>query len=430
MKRPIYLFVLWFLIALPVFSQNTDSAENRGRGDYLTIKIAVMGPGDELYFWWGHIALVIEDAATGTSLFYDYGLFSFESDHFFRNFILGRLLFSVGASPAEASYRVYRRTNRDVTLYTLDLPASTREEIRRFAEINALPENRDYWYHHFKNNCVSPIRDIIDTATGGQFKAEFGEAPGRYTLRQHVRRHTWFNPFFDWFLNFMMGQDIDTPITVWDEMFLPQELGDRISGFTYTDKYGRERPLVSSVEVLNRAVDRPLVLDVPRKQWPRSLALGVATAILLCGVYALRRRKPVPGRVILGSFQALLGLFFGAVGLGLFFMTFFTNHDYTYHNINVLFINPLLFLAAPWGIMMARGRTTKRRSPEWYLQVLWTGVFFGCFLSMVIKVLPAFYQQNQVTQAMILPVTLVLSRIPHWFYPLLKRRGPIQGERT
>ncbi|GHT72966.1 membrane protein [Spirochaetia bacterium] len=430
------MFVLLFLLAaLPGFSQTAGAADGasagRSRGDYLTVKLAVMGPGDELYFWWGHLALIIDDAVTGTSRFYDYGLFSFKSTRFFTNFLMGRLLYSVGVSPAEANFRVYRNNNRDITLYTLDLPASTKEEIRRFVENNVLPENRDYLYHHFKNNCVTPVLNIIDTATGGQFRAEYGEAPGRYTIRQHVRRHTWFNPFFDWFLNFMMGQDIDKPTTVWEEMFLPQELGNRINEFTYTDVNGRERRLVSSVEVLNRAVGRPAILDVPRKQWPRSLALGMVTAILLCGVYALRRRKPVAGRIILGSVQALLGLFFGVVGLALFFMTFFTNHDYTYHNINLLYINPLLLAAVPWGIMMAAGKgrgalnTEGRpavRSPEWYLQILWTYVFFGGIATMVIKLLPAFYQQNQVTLAMVLPAALLLSRIPRW---VSTRRKPI-----
>jgi hypothetical protein len=411
--------LLFFFAADGLWAQ----AGGPGRGDYLTLKVAVMGPGDELYFWWGHIALVIDDASTGESRFFDYGIFSFESDHFFSNFVLGRLRYSCGVSPAERSYRAYRNTNRDITVYTLNLPPRTRDEIRRFAENNVLPENKYYWYHHFRDNCSTRIRDIIDLAAGGQFKAAFENAAGRYTLRQHVRRHTWFSPFFDWLLNFLMGQDIDRPITVWDEMFLPREVGNNILNFTYTDTDGAERKLVTKVEELNRAVKRPAVLDVPRRQWPRELALGTALSALIVFLALLKREKPAVSRVSLGLLQSFLGLLFGAAGTALFFMTFFTNHDYTYHNINVIYINPLLLAALPLGILYARGSSAAgsalgRFSPQRLLRVLWTCVFLGGVLSLLLRLLPGIFQQNQVTLALVLPFAFTLSVFP----PLIKSR--------
>jgi hypothetical protein len=159
-------------------------------------------------------------------------------------------------------------------------------------------------------------------------------------------------------------------------------------------------------------------LAVPRKQWPRELVLGIAAAVLLCALSLFRRKKPAAGRVILGILQSLLGLFFGGVGTALFFMTFFTNHDYTYHNSNVIYINPLLLAAVPLGIMMARHAPAsaaggpRRFSPEGLLRILWTYVFLGGILTMVLKLLPGFYQQNQVTQALVLPFALVLSLAP------------------
>jgi hypothetical protein len=395
-------------------------AQEAGRGDYLTLKVAVMGPGDELYFWWGHIALVVDDAFTGESWFYDYGVFSFENENFFSNFALGRLRYFCGVSLAERNYRAYRRANRDITLYTLDLPPQVRDEVRRFAENNVLPENKYYWYHHFKDNCSTRIRDIINLATGGQFKAAFVNAPGNFTLRQEVRRHTWFNPFFDWLLNFLMGQDIDVPLTVWQEMFLPQEVGNRILDFVYTDTAGNERKLVTKVEVLNRAVGRPAVLDVPRRQWPGELALGLAVSVLITALFLLHRRNPVASRISLGIVQSLLGLFFGIAGSVLFFMTFFTNHDYTYHNINIVFVNPLLLAAVPLGILCARGKGGAGRfSPSWFLCALWTYVFLGGAFTLLIRLLPNFYQQNQVTLALLLPIAFTLSFFAQW---LLKKK--------
>jgi hypothetical protein len=411
-----FLFGLLFFFLISCFLSAPAQAQKAGegrRGDYLTLKVAVMGPGNELYFWWGHIALIIEDSYTGQNRFYDYGLFSFDNENFFLNFALGRLLYSCGASPAESNLNVYRRTNRDITIYTLDLPPAKREEVWRFAETNILPKNRDYYYHHFKDNCSTRIRDIVDLATGGQFKEKFGEAPGRFTLRQHVRRHTWFAPFSDWLLCFLMGQDIDTQITVWEEMFLPSEVGSRISNFRYTDDAGVERQLVSSVEILNKAINRPAVLDAPRRQWVRELILGLFIAAFFIAHKTLKANRPRPGEALFGIAQAIAGLFFGIAGIVLFFMTFFTNHDYTFHNSNVLFINPLVFAALPLGLLYAFTRDpAKRLRRGRLLSWLWTYVFIAGILTMAIKLLPFFYQQNQVTQALVLPFALVLSVIP------------------
>jgi hypothetical protein len=396
-----------------------------GRGNYLTVKVAVLGPGDELYLWWGHLGLVIEDALSGQNRFYDWGVFSFDRENFFYNFAFGRLIYSCVAGPAEGTISRIIRENRAITLYTLDLPPEVKTEVLLFAERNVLPENRDYSYHHFKDNCATRIRDIIDTATGGAFRARYGEAPGRFTLREQVRRHTWFSPLWDWALNFWMGQDIDKPITVWEEMFLPSEIAASIKDFTYTDSRGAERKLVSRVEVLNSAVNRPGVLSAPRMRWTRELAAGlvIAAFVLLCRVMKNRKQKAAgmagkrnvrsPWRVLLGTGQTALGLFFGAAGLVLFFMSFFTNHDYTYHNSNLLFVNPLLFAAVPWGLSYAfTGNEEKRRRSAKLLKLLWSYVSCAGILTMGMRLLPLFCQQNQPTQALVLPFALALSYAP------------------
>jgi len=403
-KKSAALLLLGFLFLLPGFSLFGQSR----RGDEVNLKIAVIGPGDELYLWWGHIGLVVEDKITGQAKFYDWGVFSFENENFFANFALGRLIYSCAVSPADLNYSVFIRTNRDITLYTLNLPPESKEAILRFAENNMLPENRDYAYHHFRDNCATRIRDIIDLGLEGKFRAEYGNMPGRYTYRQHVRRHTWFNPLFDWALNFWMGQDIDRPITVWDEMFLPSEVGSRIKEFHYTGPDGKDTPLVSSVQVLNRSHGRPAVLDVPRIQWPRELIASLLFSAVLVFLYLIREKLKIY-RVIMGLVQSLLGLFFGIAGSLLFFMTFFTNHDYTYHNSNVLFVNPLFLAAIPLGLIFAFTRNEKRRFvTTLLLRIFWTYVLLGGILTMLIKLSPAFYQQNQVDQALVLPLALTM----------------------
>ena len=405
MNKKTLLIILIFFTAFSLFGQSS-SADDR-----YEIKLAVIGPGDELYFWWGHIGLLIKDSRTGSERFYDWGIFSFDNENFFVNFAFGRLIYTCGSSPSEWNFLHYLNTNRDITLYTLDLPPEKKEEILRYAEWNIQPENKDYFYHHFDDNCATRIRDILDMALNGQFSERYGEMPGRYTFRQHVRRHTWFNPFCDWMLCFLMGKGIDRPVTVWEEMFLPAEIGNRADEFYYTAPDGSQKKLVSKIEVLNRAVKRPIVLDVPRRQWPRELAAGCLIALIFALLLFYKEKKK-PAAVCWALGQGILGFFFGFMGLILFFMTFFTNHDYTYNNINVLFVNPLLLAALPFGIGFVRQKTPEaRRKREILIKALWTYVFAFGLISILINALPSMRQQNWVDLALIMPPAAVLSLI-------------------
>jgi hypothetical protein len=398
-----FILIIFFVFSSVLFAQ----------GENLTLKIAVMGPGDELYFWWGHIALIIDDSGTERSRFYDYGLFSFGSENFFYNFAIGRLIYSCGVSSSEANLAGYISTNRDITIYTLDIPPEKRIEVRDFAQRNILPENRDYSYHHFKDNCSTRIRDIIDLAVDGQFYEQYGQAQGRYTLRQHVRRHTWFSPTVDWILNFWMGQVIDTPTTVWEEMFLPSEVARCMENFVFTDSNGEIRKLVSSVETVYKSHDRPVVLDVPRWQWPRELLFSVVLSAIFCFFFFLQMKNHSIGRILAGSSMSLAGFVFGFAGLLLYFLNIFTNHDYTYQNYNMIFATPLLLAAIPFGICYAAAKNEDKLTfYNLALRIIWLLVVLGILISMLIKLFPPFYQKNLTDQMLFLPIALVFTFHP------------------
>jgi hypothetical protein len=397
-KTAFLILLLIFIVSSVLFAE----------GENLTLKVAVMGPGDELYFWWGHIALIIEDSDKGTSRFFDYGLFSFDNENFFYNFAFGRLLYSCGVSSTSRNVAAYVSTNRDVVFYTLNVSPENKKKVRDFAEFNVLPENRDYFYHHFKDNCSTRIRDIIDLAVDGQFKERYGNAPGRYTFRQHVRRHTWFMSSVDWILNFWMGQVIDTPITIWDEMFLPAEVGNRIEDFWYTDVNGIEQKLVTARETVFEAEGRPIVLDIPRKQWSKELFFSLGLSVIFAFFFFFQKKNYRSGKILAGISMSLSGLVFGIAGLLLYFMNLFTDHDYTFQNYNMLFGTPLLLAAFPLGLCYA---FTKKAGKQIFcdaiLRFIWLLTALGIFVSMAIKLLPAFYQQNLTDQMLMLPFALL-----------------------
>ncbi len=383
------------------------------KGENLSLKIAVMGPGNELYFWFGHIALIIEDSNTGESRFYDYGLFSFDNDNFFSNFAFGRMLYSSGVSPTDRNLAVYKHLGRSITIYALDIPPEDRQRVFEFVEFNTLPENRDYYYHIFKDNCCTRIRDIIDIATNGQFGGQFKDAPGRFTFREHVRCYMWFSPFADWILNFWMGQVVDVPITIWQEMFLPAEVGKLIDEFYYTDGSGVRRKLVSSVDTVFEVKDRPAVLDTPPLRWSKLLVFSLLLSAVFGFFFFLQAKNYRAGRILAGIGISLTGFVFGFSSLLLYFLNLFTNHDYTYQNFNMLFGTPLLLAAVPFGLMFAlTKKAEKLLFYSFMLRLLWLIAAAGVLVSVLLNLLPGIYQQNLGDQLLFLPLALTFALQP------------------
>ena len=212
--------VCFFLIFAIVFSSayGQDNAE-RTPFDDLVFKIAVIGPSDEIFIWWGHAALIVENTRWNFSRVFDWGIFTYPSDSFLKDFIRQQVHYKCASGGLYLDE--YIDEDRDITVYTLNLDSSAKKIILDYAENNILPENCYYDYHEFRDNCATRIRDIIDMGTGGQLKAAFGSVPGRFSVRQHIRRYTWFRPVSDWFLGFMMGQDLDEKITPGMKCFCP-----------------------------------------------------------------------------------------------------------------------------------------------------------------------------------------------------------------
>jgi hypothetical protein len=380
-------------------------------------KIAVFGPSDEIFIWWGHAALIVENTKWNISQVFDWGIFSYPSDSFLKDFIHEQVRYkcTVGYLYMDD----YIEEDRDVTIYTLNLDRKAKEIILSYAEENIIPENCYYDYHEFRDNCATRIRDIVDMGTGGRLKTFFSGVPSRYTTRQHIRRYIWFRPFSDWFLNFLMGQNLDEKITSWDEMFLPVEIARNIVDFTYTDDSGVERKLVESVQVFYTSKERPPILNKPLVIWPFALTFGLIAAALLFSIKVLCKRYSVCGRILLGVIQSFLGLFFGGSGCVLVF-GFLMKNDYFQQNMNILFVNPLLLFNVPLGILYAANKHFLI-NPEKLLRIIWSCVFITGSITVILQILPFFYQQNQSVLGVFLPVSFALSHIPRIMATKIKK---------
>ena len=164
------------------------------------------------------------------------------------------------------------------------------------------------------------------------------------------------------------------------------------------------------------SVNRPAVLDIPRLQWPRELILGCVLALFFVLLRLFRTRSISTAAYFWALGQGALGFFFGVAGTMLFFMMIFTDHDYTYWNINILFINPLLLVALPLGIRFCRAHSSQEQDKqEVLIKTLWSGCLGLALIGILINAFPFFRQQNQVDLALILPPLIALSWLPDLF---------------
>ena len=386
--------------------------------DDMVFKIAVFGPSDDIFIWWGHAALIVKDTRWGFSRVFDWGIFSFPSDNFLRDFVKNRVQYRVAGG--RLNFQEYIDEDRDITVFTLDLDSESKRIMLTYVENRLRPENRYYDYHQFLDNCATGIRDIIDLGIGGQFRAQFVNTPGRFSYRQHVRRFTMSRPFEDWFFDLLMGRNLDRPISVWEEMFLPVEVGRNIKNFRFIDSSGVERYLVKSVEIIHASKTRQPVLARPLTVWPFHLTLGLFIAFLLFKLKKLQKKYPRAGRITFGACQCFLGLFFGIAGSVLFFGLFILPKDYIQQNINIIFINPLLLTAVPLGIIAATGKLRRLESKK-YLRLLWAYVFFAGIIAILAGLIPELRQQNQSALALILPVAWVLGDVNQLLIYMINR---------
>ncbi len=399
------LLGLLLLAATPARAQDLPPwGTGESKGEDLSIYLVTFGPGDDVASWWGHGSLVVEDRRLQRSRLYNYGMFSFD-ERMLARYAMGRLEFWVDDASPSATFRFYRSLDRDVRLQELNLSSAQKVEMGRLLAENVLPENRNYLYQHYDDNCVTRLRDGIDKVLGGQLHQAMS-GPGRMTLREHTRRYTSVGPGMSLLLDFLMNDEIDRPVSRWQEAFLPDELERQVAEMQMVGEDGQKHPLVAKTTVLYAAQGRPATPAEPPKYGPVLLFFGLALGGAAVGLSLWGRRSGARApRILLGLQNVLMGLVFGIPGLALFIMWLGTEHTVTWRNENLFLANPFTVLAVPLGLQMMFGSTKARDR----LRRLWWRLALLGELGLVLKVLPMFDQDNWRLIAFILPISVGMA---------------------
>lgn len=325
------------------------AAQAPHRGDAIEISVITFGQGDLVFERFGHNALRVRDAATGTDLAYNWGMYSFDQPNFIGRFLSGDTKYWVEAFPTDYLVGLYRRQDRTIHEQALALTPAQRLEVAEFVAENVKEENRYYRYDYFLDNCSTRLRDVLDRVLGGSLARRFKPINTEWSFRGESTRLTAPDGFAQAGMDIALGPRADAPITAWEAMFIPMRLRDYLREVTVVSENGTV-PLVAAERVLHTPVAR-----APEPAERRGLAIGgwgliLGAWMLLLAPFSAksRRRTRVPAAMMAGAWYGVTGI----LGLALLGMWLGSAHQFWYENLNLLLLSPLGVVAA---VPVARG---------------------------------------------------------------------------
>ncbi|WP_373519829.1 DUF4105 domain-containing protein [Pricia sp.] len=331
-------FLLVFGFSLGLYSQETKLSP------LSKISVLTAGSGSELYSSFGHTAIRVQDPTLGIDAVYNYGTFDFTTPNFYTKFARGKLNYTLARQRFPYFLLGYEQEKRWIKEQVLDLTLDQRKSLFQFLETNYLPENRDYTYDFFYNNCATKIWDVLKEVYGDKLTLDENYLSELYTHRQLIHQNVPINSWSGFGIDLALGSVIDDIATPKEHMFLPEYVMKQMGQAQLGTKPLASKPNV----VLDYApVDNPLPFFLSPTFW---LSVFLVTVLILTysDFKSNTRRRWL---------DFILFFVTGLAGMVIVFLWFFTDHTATAGNFNILWAFPLnlilAFIAA------------QKRGPNW-----------------------------------------------------------------
>ncbi|MBO4250669.1 MAG: DUF4105 domain-containing protein [Paludibacteraceae bacterium] len=270
--------ISWFgLLTGLLLSWSMQAAEVLS--DEARLSLLTCSPGEELYARYGHTAIRVFDPVNDIDITFNYGIFDFNTDHFYWKFVRGETWYELGASPTRWFMMEYNDEHRAVYEQVLNLTPEQREAIWRALVINYQPENRQYLYNFVFDNCATRPYLLIENALGEPIQSDYTGHTG-VTYREFIRHYTGSLSWSNAGINLLFGPRADQPMSSEQRLFLPEELMNYMASAHLSDGtplVGKSRTGVFKIK------DTPWYLS-----WPMGLVLYF---MLVCGFSLWDRRR-------------------------------------------------------------------------------------------------------------------------------------------
>lgn len=306
----------------------------------LAVSILTSGPGSQVYALFGHTALRVRNQLSGTDHVYNFGTFDKDTDGFYRKFLAGTLNYQITRTTYPQYMAEYIADNRWVFEQQVLVEQAELQLMADSLETLLLPENREYLYGFFTNNCSTRVFGLVLFYAHNPMVADtLVKSSGltyRRALKPYIAGYEWLNVG----MNLLLGPFADQPMTLLQSTFLPENLMHIAAGVGVAT-------LPQSVFDGTFTPPAPLEPNVPM------ILFWILLLLLIVEVFVM---KPSVHRsdiidMILYAITAALGLLLLALWL-------WSRHIPLLVNLNLLWANPLNVLVV-WSIATCRRLLTR-----------------------------------------------------------------------
>jgi len=305
--------------------------------DSIRISLLTVYPRpNKVYTVFGHTAIRVSGLENEPDLVFNFGMFDFRKPNFIYRFVKGETDYMLGIDDFDSFRFAYAMDNSTVVEQVLNIPLQAKEKIVEDLLINARPENREYRYNYFFDNCTTRPRDIIENNTGGELI--YPERKEKTTLRTLVHQCTGAYPWLTFGIDLVIGSGADSLIGLRTEMFLPLRLKESLdeSVISYIYNSGEKAPVVSAEYILMQADNDP-----SQPGFGITPAIAGIFLLIITGIFVfLGIRKRRRFRLFFG-FLYLIALL---AGLLVAYLSFVSIHPCTWPNWNLLWLHPLYII--------------------------------------------------------------------------------------
>lgn len=356
MKKTLLLLLL-FLFTEIINAQEiilSDSAE---------ISVLTIGAGTSLNDAFGHNAFRIKDPSINLDITYDYGRFDFEAPNFYLNFAKGKLNYALGTSNYYDFLSFYIRQDRTVKEQVLNLSQPEKQKLYNFLVNNYKPENRNYLYEFFFDNCATKIKDVTNITLNNTINFEqpkdFEQETFRTLIHNNLNRNSWGSLGID----VALGSVIDRKASPEQHMFLPENIYRFFKNATIKPT---NKPLVSDSKVVYKqksAFKSGAFITSPL------FVFGFIALIILFITYKdfKKQKRTVWLDVVLFSLTGIIGVF-------ILLLWFATDHTGTHQNYNLLWAFALNIFLIP--------QLLKKKTRHWFVKYVKLLVILLCLMTL------------------------------------------------
>jgi hypothetical protein len=349
LKSTLQVFIILYIV------QCTLSIQAQPLSPAARVSLVTYGPGqDDISSVFGHTEIRIQDPTLGLDRNYTYGQFDYRTDSFVLKFLRGTLPYQLGQHSLYQVIWYYQQNNRSIREQVLNLSATQRQRLFDALETNYLPQNREYRYKFYYDNCATRPRDIIATATGDSLVWPTTVQQPTKSYRDWMNDYLGAKPWERLGMNLAIGRPADKVTTGWEAMYLPNNVFDELARAQIRQAGGQLVPVVAQTQTLFAGE------ALPKTTLPLLLYPDFVFMLLLLGTAWLTWRHwntngPDRGRAGLWLDRLLFGVA-GFWGWFLLLLWVATDHGVTAWNPTLLWLAPYHLPGVFWA-------TSRRRTP-------------------------------------------------------------------